>query len=270
MISTELLFSMVFALMTTFMAPVVVLMWLLIKKKARNALFLFLIGAMSFFAGYIVLVVPLEFFVFSKDAYQTFADKYYYLSGLISALDLSVAMVVPVIVFIYILKPGGITFNRCIGFSMGYYGIYNTYTYGIKYITNFTLIESIQNDTLAKKYPDASAESLMEIQESVTEVSAFKYLAEGAKQGVLYIIGIAIVLSIVYGIINKKIVPIALKMFGYMFAWMYAYNLVEHYIHSAVTIPVMIVGAIPAILIVKKISKNPKDVMIKPETMQML
>lgn len=262
--------SMIFALMTTFMAPVVVLMWLLIKKKAKSVLFLFLIGAMAFFAGYIVLVVPLEFFVFSKEAYNTFAQNHFYLSSLISTLDLSLAMVVPAIVFMYIIKPGGITFNRCIAFSVGYYGIYNAYSYGIKYITNFTLMESIQNDTLADKYPNASAESLEEITKSITDASAFQYLAEGTKHVLLYAIGMAIVLSVVLGMINKKIVPVALKMFGYICVWIYAYNIVEHYIHPAAAIPVIVVGVIPAILTIKKISKNPKDVMIKPEAMQML
>ena len=270
MVSTGLLLSMIFALMTTFMVPVIVLMWLLIKKKAKSVLFLFLIGAMSFFAGYILLVVPFEFFIFSKEAFTEFASKYNFVASLITAFDFGVAVMVAMVVFIYILKPGGITFNRMVAYAVGFFGIYNMYSYGIKYITKFTMIESIQNDTLAEKYPDASAESLAQIKEDVLSVSSLEYIAQGVRHVALMIIGSAIAVTIVYAIINKKIVPAALKMFGYIVGACYAYDVVEHYVHPGATIPVMIVAVIPAILIIKKFAKNPKEVMIKPEAMQML
>lgn len=270
MVSAGLLMSMFFALMSTFMVPVVVLMWLLIKKKARSVLFLFLIGAMSFFAGYIVLVVPFDFFIFSKEGFVAFAEKYKYISALINAVDFGLAVMVAMIVFMYILKPGGITFNRTIAYATGFFGIYNIYAYGIQYISKFTMMESIQNGTLADKYPNASKESIEQMTEEITGASFLQYLAESVRHIVFLIIGMAIALAVVYGIIHKKIVPAALKMFGYIVVCYYLYEVVEHYVHPGVTIPVMALAVIPAILIIKKISKNPKDVMVKPEAMQML
>ena len=270
MISTALLISMVFALMTTFMVPVVVLMWLLVKKKAKSVLFLFLIGAMSFFAGYILLVVPFDFFIFSKEAFTEFADKYNFISSLITAVDFGLAVIISMVVFMYILKPGGITFNRTVAYAMGFIGIYNIYSFGIKYISKFTMIESIQNDTLAEKYPNASAESLAQMKEDIIGVSSFQYIAEGVRHMAFLVIGAGVALAIVYGIIQKKIVPAALKMLGYVVGCYYVYEVIEHYVHPAVAIPVMVVATVPAVLIIKKFAQNPKEVMIKPEAMQML
>ena len=270
MVSTTMIMSMILALMTTFMVPVAVLMWLLIKKKAKSVLFLFLIGAMSFFAGYILLVVPFEFFVFSKEAFIEFANQYKLIAALITAVDFGLAVIASMVSFIYILKPGGITFNRMVAYAIGYFGIYNMYSFGIKYISKFTMIESIQNDTLAEKYPDASAETLAQIKEDILGVSSVQYIAESVRHAALLTIGSAVALTIVYGIIQKKIVPAALKMLGYVIGCCYAYDIVGHYVHLGATIPVMLVAIIPAIIIIKKFAKNPKDVMIKPEAMQML
>lgn len=270
MIDSGLMLSMVFALMTTFMVPVVVLMWLLVKKKAKSVLFLFLIGAMSFFAGYILLVVPFDFFIFSKETFTEFADKYNFISSLIIAVDFGLAVIISMVAFMYILKPGGITFNRTVAYAMGFMGIYNMYSFGIKYISKFTMLESIQNDTLAEKYPNASPESLAQMKEEITGASSFLYIAEAVRHVAFLTIGAGIALAIVYGIIQKKIVPEVLKMLGYMIGCYYVYEVSSHYIHPAVAIPVMVVATIPAVLIIKKFAKNPKEVMIKPEAMQML
>lgn len=270
MVSTGLLMSMIFALMTTFMAPVMVLMWLLVKKKAKSVLFLFLIGVMSFFAGYILLVVPFDFFVFSKEAFTEFATKYNFLTSLITAVDFGLAVTIAMVVFMYILKPGGITFNRTVAYAMGFFGIYNMYSFGIKYISNFMMLESIQNDTLEQKYPNASQEALLDMKKKITDASAFQYISEGIRHAMFLIVGTALALTLVYGIIHKKIVPAALKMLGYIIGCYYVYEVVEHYIHPGVAIPVMVAISIPAIMIIKRFAKNPKDVMIKPEAMQML
>ena len=270
MIDSGLMMSMIFALMTTFMAPVVVLMWLLIKKKAKSVLFLFLIGIMSFFAGYIALFLPFDFFIYSKEPFTKFATDYYFAAWVINSFNLGVSVIVAMVVFIYILKPGGITFNRTVAYATGFFGIYNMYSFGIRYISNFMLMESIQNDTLAEKYSNATEEALQEMERIVTEASPFQYISEGMRHVMFLVIGVAVALTLDYGIIQKKIVPAALKMLGYVTGSAYLFGVISHYIHPGATIPFTVVACIPAILIIKKFAKNPKEVMIKPEAMQML
>jgi hypothetical protein len=123
---------------------------------------------------------------------------------------------------------------------------------------------------LSEKYPNATEEALQEMERIVTETSPFQYISEGMRHVMFLVIGVAVALTLVYGIIQKKIVPAALKMLGYIIGCYYVYEVVEHYIHPGVAIPVMVAISIPAIMIIKRFAKNPKDVMIKPEAMQML
>ncbi len=269
MISSVLTLSMTFALMTTFIVPVVVLMWLLVKKRAKSVLMLFAIGAMSFFAGHLALVVPLDFFIFSKEAFSDFSENYYYLAGLIRALDTTFAMLVAIIGFMYILKPGGINFNRCISYAVGFFGLYNIYNYGIKYISKITILDAINAGTLEENYPDAGKDTLDKMVEEITNDSPLYYVAEGLEHCFMIIVGLSIVFAIVYGMANKKIVPAALSSLGYLLVWNYARLLLGHYTHPIIALLVIIALTLPAVYVIKKISQRPKDVMIKPESMQM-
>lgn len=262
MVSQSLITAMGVMLSVCFVAPVVILMWLMLMRKAKNALFLFLIGLFAFIAGYLVLALPLKLIVTERSFYKEFQASHRILAQLLPSIDYATMVVGAILAFLIIMKSGGITFNRCLAFSVGFAGLSNIYFYGISYYTRLNIALNMKDGELAKHYPKASAEEIKKLEDSVTSLKTSGMIALTVRELVYFVIIAAIVTALVYSVIVKKMVRITAAAFAYVFVFDFINEL-----NSIAGIIISVIMAVPAFILLYKINKEPKKVMIKPESM---
>lgn len=262
MVSQNLITAIGVMLSVCFVTPVVILMWLMLMRKAKNALFLFLIGILAFIGGYLVLALPVRLAVTQRDFYKQYQASHRVVAQLLPSFDYALMVVGTILIFLLIMKSGGITFNRCLAFSVGYAGLSNIYFYGISYYTLLNIAMNMKDGTLAKHYPKASADEIKKLEDSVTSLSVPGICAITVRELVFFIITAAVVTALVYAVIIKKPVRITAAAFAYVFVFDLINSLTE-----VTAMIVSLIMAVPAFLLLYKINKEPKKVMIKPESM---
>ena len=258
MISNSVMIAMVVTIAVCFVTPAIVLAWLMIKKRARRMVIMFVFGAMARIAA-IIIQLPVITMLNSLDGYTDMAK---YIQIIISNIIYAGTVVLAITVLLQVIRKNGLNYNRAWTIFVGAAAVDMIVGTGISYFAKMTLATSINDGSIYNTYDNAE-----ELVKGVNSITVSFCMADAVSAIATIFVSAAATLLILYGISNKKLE----KTLSVVFAMEYI-NLVGGGIISTYTNPVfaMIFEFIMIVInlyVIIRISKKVDKLVIKPASM---
>ena len=240
-----------------FFTPMLLLMWLMAKRRAKRVIFMILFGVLARVACLIVQFPASNILnkVLGEDALM---------SLIITQAIFGIATVLIMFGTLKILKKDGLNYNRVFTISIGFSALEVMVGTGMTYIARLMSIVSIQDGSIYEMYGNEQATQIIDDINSVgvsgaimdlASVLATIFLSAAVMVLLLYIMAknkmSSIFLVLITGVLIKYIISALLKWADF----------------EIISIIFDLVIVVLSIIILKKLMKMEKEIMIKPKSM---
>ncbi len=257
MYSQGFLLAVLITITTCFFTPMLLLMWIMAKRRAKRVIFMLLFGVLARVACLIVQ------FPASKILSASLGEDNL-VSLIITQAIFGVATVLVMFGTLKILKKDGLNYNRVFTISLGYSALEVMVGTGMTYIARLMSVVSIQDGSIYEMYGNEQAAQIID---DINSIGISGAIMDSASALATIFLSVALMMCILYAMAKNrsgKVIPLACVgvLVKYTVSSLLKWSNLE-----VVSIIFDMVIVFISIFILIKLMKIEKEIMIKPKSM---
>lgn len=260
MISGSINLGILFVVTISFFVPVVILMWLMIKRHAKMIIYMLLFGVFARIPGLIVQTIVL----YGLDSIDGYTNIGFAVRSIINNTVYAAVCVVSIAVLLMILKKNGLTYNRAWTIAVGYSALDVIVATGLSYMMKMMNIALINDGSIYTKYGAAEAASLVK---DINNLTIGDCVNDAFGAVITIFISALCIIVLLYGLAKAKLLQAALISFFVIFIYRTGDSLITEYLGNKPACAFKLIVFIGIIGTMFRLQKNEKEMMIKPESM---
>lgn len=260
MISNSLILGMFLAITICFFTPVVVLMWLLLKRHAKRMIYMLMFGVIAR-VGVLFVQTFITFCLDSVDGYQKMSKAVLFL---VNDALYSVIVVCAIYVILTLIRNDGLTFNRVVTMSVGFSTLGMIAGTGLSYFTKITNVVDINNGSIYSKYGENGAQKIIDAITADTFLScitdSYTTIAVMAVCSLCFVV-------VLYGMAKDKMRHAVSFTILCIFIQRFFTDSFVEYTNDVIVLLFDTLIIVSCLYVLVSIGKKEKEIMIKPRSM---
>ena len=263
MIAQSGLIGMLLAITICFFAPAAILFWLMVKKRTKMVLFMLIFGAITRIAGLIVQA----FLVYCLDNIDGYMQMHLAIRIIISNIIYALIAVMTLAGLLLLLKKNGLTYARAWTISVGYSALEVMLGIGMSYSMKLINYAKIKDGSINDEY---TKEQVAKLTEEISNTTFLGSINDGYGAVLTIIITALCVVLLLYGLSKDKLSNAITVTGAIIFVYQTVDKLVTTYAGNIASCVVKTLVLVAVLIVMKKLSAKEKEMMIKPQSMNVV